>query len=174
MAISDWPARWESLRRACKARGAAGRWAEGAGKPPRFEIGQPATEQEVAAIEAKLGCPIPASLRQVLLDYSSSTFIEWALPDGTVMPDVFRQIASGECRWDLASLPVLHDTYRGWLAIFTDSADLWDGPWQNKFPVLEVGNGDMLATRCPLRRTTVSNRADGHSDIAVRRRDHPG
>ncbi len=25
-----------------------------------------------------------------------------------------------------------------------DPNDYWDGPWHNKFPVLEVANGDML------------------------------
>lgn len=79
------------------------------------------------------------------MEYSAATRMEWALPEGTEKPDVFRQIWSGECRWDLASLPELLETYRGWLEIFPNPNDFWDGPWQNKFPVLEVGNGDMLA-----------------------------
>jgi len=145
MAISHWPARWDALRRACHDRKATGRWAEGAAKPPRFEIAPPATDREVNRIERKLGCAIPSSLRKVFLEYSAATRIEWALPEETVRPEPFRQIWSGECRWDLASLPELLDTYRSWLEIFPEPTDFWDGPWQNKFPVLEVGNGDMLA-----------------------------
>jgi len=60
------------------------------------------------------------------------------------MPEVFRKIWSGECRWNLALLPALQYTYRQCLEVFTDPTDKYDGPWQNKFPVLEVGNGDML------------------------------
>jgi hypothetical protein len=81
----------------------------------------------------------------VLLEYSAATQIEWALPEGTVMPEPFQQIWSGECRWDLASLPELLETYRRWLKIFPNPDDFWDGPWQNKFPVLAIANGDMLA-----------------------------
>lgn len=145
MAISAWPARWDALRRACDNRNATGRWAEGAGKPPRFDIGRPASERDVSRVEARLGCAIPPSMRRVFLEYSGATCIEWALPEGVEKPEVFRQIWSGECRWDLASLPELLETYRGWLKIFPNANDFWDGPWQNKFPVLEVGNGDMLA-----------------------------
>src|SRR5205814_1865130 len=105
----------------------------------------PATRREVECVESKLGCAIPPSFRKILLEYSGSSCIEWALPKERVMPEVFRQIWSGECRWDLASLPALQATYRGWLEISVNPNDFWDGPWQNKFPVLEVGNGDMLA-----------------------------
>jgi hypothetical protein len=145
MAISAWPARWDALRHACDDRKAMGRWAEGKGKPPRFDIGPPATERDVNQMETELGCAIPPSLRKVFLEFSAATRIEWALPEGTVMPEPFRTIYSGECRWDLNSLPGLLETYRGWLKVFADPTDFWDGPWQNKFPVLEVGNGDMLA-----------------------------
>jgi hypothetical protein len=145
MPISEWPARWNVLQRACEYRKATGRWAAGASKPPRFEIGRHATEGEVAAVEAKLGCVIPSSFRKVLLEYSGATCIEWALPKDTTMPEVFRQIWAGKCRWDLKSLPALKATYRQWLEVFTNPTDKYDGPWQNKFPVLEVGNGDMVA-----------------------------
>src|SRR5262249_20602409 len=110
MAISAWPTRWDALRGACDYRNATGRWAKGAGKPPRFDIGPPATEREVGRLEATLGCTIPPSLRKVFLEYSAATCIEWALPEGAVMPESFRQIWSGECRWDLASLPELLET----------------------------------------------------------------
>lgn len=144
MAISDWPARWEALGRACKGHEATGRWDAGRDKPPRIEIGPPATEREVADVEAELRCPIPSSFRKVLVEYSGVTCIEWQLRGKTALPQVFRQIFSGECRWDLASLPKLVNTYGKWLEVFTDPADYYDGPWQNKFPVLEIGNGDML------------------------------
>ena len=98
----------------------------------------------MAAVEATLRCPIPSSFRRGLLEYAGEICIEWQLRDKTTMPDAFRQIWAGECRWSLASLPTLMDGYRKWLEVFTDPTDKYDGPWQNTFPVLEVGNGDML------------------------------
>jgi hypothetical protein len=144
MSFSDWPVRWNALQQACKSRNATGRWAKGIGQPPRFEIAPPATERQIEALEAKLGCPIPSSFRKILMQYSSALCIEWALPKGTVRPEVLRPIWAGECRWDLSSLIKLQDTYRKWLGIFTDPLDYDDGPWQNKFAVLEIGTGDML------------------------------
>jgi len=79
-----------------------------------------------------------------MLEYSRSTQIEWALPEGTAVPEPFRQIWSGECRWNLALLAELQETYQSCLELFSNPTDYWDGPWQDKFPVLEVGNGDML------------------------------
>ncbi len=96
-------------------------------------------------MERALGCAIPASFRQVLLEYSARVCIEWALPDGTPMPEPFRKIWSGECRWDLARLPALQSAHRGWIEnCFSDPANEYDRVWHNKFPVLEIGNGDML------------------------------
>src|SRR5436309_14576713 len=100
MAISDWRSRWDALRRACKHRNATGRWAAGADKPPRFEIASPATVREVVTMENRLGTAIPSSFRKILLEYSASVCIEWALPEKTRRLELFREIWSGECRWD--------------------------------------------------------------------------
>jgi len=59
----------------------------------------------------------------------------------TTMPKVFRQVWAGECRWDLDAIPSLVATYQRWLEVFTDPNDKYDGPWQGKFPVLEVALG---------------------------------
>ncbi len=145
MAIISWLRRWDALRRACEHRKATGRWAEGASKPPSFEVAPPASERDLIAMEARLKCAVPSSFRNVLMRFSRSVDIRWALPDDAPLPEAFRQIFAGECRWDLASLPTLLETYRGWLTVFSDPNDIWDAPWHNKFPVLEVGNGDMIA-----------------------------
>lgn len=81
------------------------------------------------------------------MEYSSAVCIEWEIPDEVreTSPVVFRQIWSGECRWNLQEFTLLCATYQEWLTVFTDPNDKYDGPWQNKFPVLEVRNGDMIA-----------------------------
>jgi hypothetical protein len=81
--------------------------------PPSFEIGPPATESAVASVEDAIDHGIPASFRKVLIEYSSAVRVEWEVPDDErkTLPDVFRQIWAGECRWDLNSLPSLCATY---------------------------------------------------------------
>lgn len=147
MAIEDWTLRWESLRAACQYCCATGRWKDGQRFPIQFEIMSPATESDVIEIEERIGLPIPHSFRKVLLSYSRAVSIEWELPDNQLksIPTVFRHVSGGDCRWDLNAIPSLLETYREWLGVFTDPEDYFDGPWQGKFPVLEVGNGDMIA-----------------------------
>ena len=167
MPTSAWRARWDALRRACEYRKATGRWAEGAGKPPRFEIAPPASERHVEAMEKKLGRPIPSSFRKVLLEYSAKVCIEWALPDGTTMPEPFRHIWSGECRWDLTTLSALETAHRDWIAeCFKDPTNDYDRVWHNKFPILEVGNGDMLGidTSTPTQQPVVFLSHEGGSE----------
>ncbi len=147
MAIADWPARWDALRAACHHRNATGRWAKGRVHAPRFDISPPATHDELTAVEQRIGQTLPHSVRKVLLQYSRAVCIEWEIPDDerATIPKVFRQIWPGECRWDLNASASLCATYQQWLEVFTDPTDKYDGPWQNKFPMLEVGNGDMIA-----------------------------
>lgn len=156
MAIEAWHSRWDALRSACEYRNASGRWAEGANKPPRFEIDPPATEREVVAVEEMLGCAIPTSFRKVLLEYSSRVCIEWALPEDVRPPETFRHVQAGECRWDLKALPELQKTHRDWIEhCFTGKQRpdweksprhiAYDLVWHGKFAILENGTGDMIA-----------------------------
>ena len=74
--------------------------------------------------------------------------IEWQFPDSvqSELPKELHNIFAGECRWSLAGLPELHDTYRSWIQdCFSDPKKPYDRIWHNKFPIGEVGNGDMLA-----------------------------
>ncbi len=146
MGIADWPGRWEAIRIACKRRGATGRWDSGRDGPPRVEIAPPADLAEVESVEKAIGRGIPASFRKVLLGYSRAVAVEWEVSKeiGATLPDVLREIWAGECRWNLEDLVSLDATYRECLGIFSNPDDWFDVPWQDKFPVLEVGNGDMI------------------------------
>lgn len=145
--MSGWPSHWELILHACAVRGATGRWGEGEHLPLRIEVALPATESQVTAIERRLGCSIPTSLRRVFLEFSAAVTLGWQLPDSEIkgIPAPLKGIFAGECRWNLTALPELQTTYRGWLEIFTDPDDKYDGPWQGKFPLMDIGNGDMLS-----------------------------
>ena len=67
------------------------RWAAGRNKPPRIDIGLPATERQVAEVEAKLRCPIPSSFRKIFLGVFGRYLIEWQLRETAALPQAFRR-----------------------------------------------------------------------------------
>jgi cell wall assembly regulator SMI1 len=142
LTYKNWANHWESLLVSCQKHKAVGRWQEGT---PRFVIEPPATEEEIAHIENILEHPIPDSFKRVLSTYSAKVNISWQLQSEDKPPEIFREIFSGECCWNLQELPELMETYRKWVdECFSDSSNLYDAVWHNKFPVAEVGNGDMI------------------------------
>ena len=146
-------ARFDALRRACEAAGCTGRWLGGRGKAPAFEIAPPATPAEVDATEAATGRPLPVAVRRAFLEVSRAVRVEWELPDGTRPPAPLRRVTAGECRWNLGAVPGLLATHHEWLEVFPNRDDWWDEKWHGTFPVLEVGNGDMLAVDLDPERT---------------------
>lgn len=155
MGMSRWRQQWAAIEESLLARGATGRWAKGASKPPRFEVDPPATEEEVSAIEGELGQKLPETMRRVLRGFAARVCIEWQLRDANRPPELFREIWAGECRWDLGSLPALQETHREWIekcftgkqpTDWTKSPYLiqYDLVWHHKFAFLEVGNFDMV------------------------------
>ena len=147
MAISQWPVLWEALSEACQLHGATGRRSlKGNESSPMFQVSAPASPKDIANIEQRIGLRLPNSLMQVLINFSSQVGIEWQLPKGIKPPKPFNMISSGQCGWDLFSLPELYTTYQGWLhECFTTPDDPYDAVWYNKLPIFEIGNGDMVA-----------------------------
>lgn len=135
--------RWAAIRAACERHGASDRWLQGKGRSPKFDIGRPASESDVRAIEQTIDRGLPLSFRNVLLEYSSSVDVAWQLPDAIEPP--FRGIFSGECRWSLQSLPSLLESHRSWLKeCFNDPSNPYAAVWHDKLPFLQVGNGDFV------------------------------
>lgn len=141
----DWSHRWKRLSAACARHRATDRWQEGKELAPRFTVAPPATEGQVRRIEGILNSKIPSGLRRVILSYSCRVDISWQLPDDERPPEPFHQIFSGECRWDLENLPALQKTYEDWTTnCFSNKDNPYDAIWHGKFPIAEVGNGDMI------------------------------
>lgn len=141
-----WTDRWRRLHEACLKRGLTDRWEEGRARPPRFDVGPPATSKEVENVEATIGHRLPSAFREVILGYSGSLSIQWQIPDSLELPNEFRNLFAGECRWNLQETPKLVAQHKSWLDnVFNDPANSYDAVWYRKFPVLSVGNGDMIA-----------------------------
>jgi len=111
-----------------------------------LQVGTPATETEVLAVESELRLRLPESFRDVVLNFSSEVYWRWFLPDGTRPPETFRQIFSGECAWSLNRLVQLEENRQSWLKVcFPNVNDPYDAVWHNKLAFIEVGNGDLIA-----------------------------
>jgi hypothetical protein len=116
------------------------------GETEPLVIAPPASEEEVAAVEAELGMAVPASFRKVLTEFSACVDLRWELPDPTGLPEELRRIGSGLLWWSVQAIAQMYDDYRGWVdEVFSDIADPYDKVWHGKFPALEVGNGDYIA-----------------------------
>jgi len=109
-------------------------------------IEPPASADQVNAIEERLGCKLPTSLRRVLTTAASRVEFAWFTPPGHTFPDPFRQVFSGSLSWSLDDLLDLMTAVRGWIEnAFPDPSDSYDRVWHHKLPFMEVGNGDYLA-----------------------------
>jgi hypothetical protein len=105
-----------------------------------------ASETEVLDIEQKLGFRLPAEFRDTLLTVSSHCEFSWFLPDDFELPQLLRQIFSGELHWSLELLWQFNEAREGWIReVFSNPEDEYDKVWYNKFVFQEVGNGDFIA-----------------------------
>lgn len=109
-------------------------------------IGPPATERDVARVESALGVTIPESFRKVLTEFSASVDLRWQFPESTDLSEDLRKVAWGTLSWNLDAIAATYEAYQGWIDnVFPDIADPYDRVWHNRFPVLQVGNGDFVA-----------------------------
>lgn len=115
-----------------------------------FIVKEPATEEEIAQVEAQLGTKIPADFRNALLNISSHLEFYWNIfPDETQvleLPDELAEIFSGELHFGLDLLLDLEEDRNDWISeCYPDYNDPYDKIYHNKLAFQKVGNGDFLA-----------------------------
>ncbi|MBN7769812.1 SMI1/KNR4 family protein [Marinobacter daepoensis] len=116
------------------------------GEVHTLSIEEPATEDEVATVESKLGFEIPRSLKEVLLVFSKKVEFRWFLPDNYKMEGELSQIFSGDRHWSLEWLVKFNENKNELRdEIFPNKNDPYDLVWHDKLAFHEVGNGDYLA-----------------------------
>ena len=155
--------RWQRALEAGRAR-SHDRMAERAGV--RYE--SPATDKDLDAVQRALGRTIPASVA-ALYRISKSVNVWWDLGD-TRPPKPYDEIFAGDCAWDLDHQGYLIDIYDGWVReVFSNAENPYDRVWHEKFPVLEVGNGDLIAVDLDGRPTYLSHDdGEGHGFVLGR------
>lgn len=113
-------------------------------RPLVFE--NPATENELIAIESQLGYKIPDEFRNILLTVSSHLEFKWFLGDDFELPYEFREIFCGELHWGTNFIVDFNKRKERWIKeCFPDATNKYDKVWHNKFAFQEVGNGDYLS-----------------------------
>lgn len=111
-----------------------------------IRIDSPASEDQILSVEKEIGLSIPKELRNVIRNYSSHFEYSWFLDDSFALPDELNGIFCGDLHWGLDLLPSFLENYKGWVEdVFPNPDDSYDQIWHNKFPFMEVGNGDLLA-----------------------------
>ncbi len=133
----NWRERFNAALQACEQKN---------GECERIIIHEPATTEQVEAVETELGQPLPTSFKEVLINFSARVELRWSLPDDLYPPDPFSGIFRGELNWDLAWLIDLEKNRQGWIKhVFPNVDDPYDRVWHDKLAFESIANGDMLA-----------------------------
>ena len=130
---ADWIARWQAALDACRRKG---------GEVSELVIGPPASEEEVAKLEAELGVSLPLSFRRVLTEFSAAVDVAWMLPDDVELPANFVEIFRGRCGWRLDETSELNIWLKDFLLLEDDT---FGEDWTNAILFSHVPNGDYLA-----------------------------
>ena len=93
------------------------------GETDPLTIEKPATEDEIKAVEAKLGYTLPPYFREVLLENTAHLEFGWNIND--IIDEEDRQDWEGEA--------------------YPNSDKEYDRVWHNKMSFFQVGNGDYIA-----------------------------
>ena len=121
----------------------------GATEPLTIE--KPATEEEIKAVEAKLGYTMPPHFREVLLENTAHLDFYWDINDITdegdiSLPDKLVEIFRGQLLFGLDLLLDYEDDRKGWVKeVYPDYNNEYDRVWHNKMSFHQVGNGDYIA-----------------------------
>ncbi|WP_395712699.1 SMI1/KNR4 family protein [Reyranella sp.] len=139
-----------------------------------LEIALPASEQQVAAVEAAHGVTVPKQLRDLLTGYSSAIRFGWRIPSHLQPVGEFSSLTSGGLRdaiWDLAHIDKYAiANFRGWRRHRGENSGPSEEPnspnmWEHQFPFADLANGDML---------TIDVRSDAAQPVRVRWRATSG
>ena len=121
------------------------------GETDPLTIEKPATEDEIKAVETKLGYTMPPHFREVLLENTAHLDFYWDINDITdegdiSLPDKLVEIFRGQLLFGLDLLLDYEDDRKGWVKeVYPDYNNEYDRVWHNKMSFHQVGNGDYIA-----------------------------
>ena len=121
----------------------------GATEPLAIE--KSATEEEIKAVEAKLGYTLPPHFREVLLENTAHLEFGWDIDDiideeDISLPDKLAEIFRGKLLFGLDLLLDYEEDRQDWEGdAYPNSDKEYDRVWHNKMSFFQVGNGDYIA-----------------------------
>ena len=121
------------------------------GETDPLTIEKPATEEEIKAVEAKLGYTLPPHFREVLLENTAHLEFGWDIDDiideeDISLPDKLAEIFRGKLLFGLDLLLGYEESRKGWEEdVYPDYNNEYDRVWHNKMAFHQVGNGDYIA-----------------------------
>ena len=121
------------------------------GETDPLTIEKSATEEEIKAVEAKLGYTLPPHFREVLLENTAHLDFYWDINDITdegdiSLPDKLVEIFRGQLLFGLDLLLDYEDDRKGWVKeVYPDYNNEYDRVWHNKMCFQKVFNGDYIA-----------------------------
>ena len=121
------------------------------GEVEPLTIEKPATEEEIKAVEAKLGYTLPPHFREVLLENTAHLEFWWDIDDiideeDISLPDKLAEIFRGKLLFGLDLLLDYEEDRQDWEGeVYPNSDKEYDRVWHNKMSFQQVGNGDYIA-----------------------------
>ena len=121
------------------------------GEVEPLTIEKPATEEEVKAVEVKLGYTLPPHFREVLLENTAHLEFWWDIDDiideeDISLPDKRAEIFRGKLLFGLDLLLDYEEDRQDWEGdAYPNSDKEYDRVWHNKMSFFQVGNGDYIA-----------------------------
>ena len=121
------------------------------GETDPLTIEKPATEDEIKAVEAKLGYTLPPHFREVLLENTAHLEFGWDIDDiideeDISLPDKLAEIFCGKLLFGLDLLLDYEEDRQDWEGeVYPNSDKEYDRVWHNKMSFFRVGNGDYIA-----------------------------
>ena len=121
------------------------------GETDPLTIEKPATEEEIKAVEAKLGYTLPHHFREVLLENTAHLEFGWDIDDiideeDISLPDKLAEIFRGKLLFGLDLLLDYEEDRQDWEGeAYPNSDKEYNRVWHNKMSFFQVGNGDYIA-----------------------------
>lgn len=111
-----------------------------------LRIAPPATEQQVLGTERSLGVRLPDEVRSVLTEVSAHISFRWSAgEDSQDLPEELNSVCWGGIDVGLESVASAERTRQDWLEVYSDPSDSYGTIFYDKFGVIEVDNGDVIA-----------------------------
>lgn len=127
--VKDWNSTLEQLRLVISEKDA----------PPPI-IKEPATKEEIEAVEKQLGYQLPSTFRHTLMHFSKEVHLYWSIDEqAQTLPPEISESVFGEIRWSIDELEDLEE-----LAEELDFEG-YRSPLHGKLQFMHVANGDIIA-----------------------------